>query len=211
MATRGTYKIDGQILYNHHDNYPIGAAAHFIEVIKKYNNLDLFSIIRGMERISKASSKYDGGPEFHYEIKDEQIFCYSVHPEKDALIYHSSGQIEEWINKQILKGLDETDDKNDYLIVKKSKNVFYTVNGLIKEAEEHFKSAITMTNNGQTGNGSSNFKTAFDLFKLLNVDFTKYANIYKRVYVPFFVDAYKHNGPDLFLSYCEVLTEVKNN
>jgi hypothetical protein len=203
MATRGTYKVENTLLYNHWDNYPAGAANHFLEVIKKHHNLDLFSIIRGMERAEKGTNIYDGPAGFHYVIEKEKITCYSIPYEKDELIYHSSGTIEQWINTAIKSCLEEGDDINDYTVVKISDNRYNTVNGTFEEAKKEFEEAVRMTNLGHTGNGSSKFKNAFKLFKLSTKNFKEYSEIYKRIYVPFFVKAYNHDNDSLFLSYCE--------
>jgi hypothetical protein len=209
MATRGTYNVENTLLYNHWDNYPSGASCHFIEVIKKCGNLSLFSIIRGMERAEKATSKFDGPAEFHYDIKDQKIICYSIAYDKDELIYHSSGTIEEWINDHFkVSNLEETDDINDYKIIKLADNRYNTVNGIFEEAKKCFDNGIRMTNSGHTGNGSSEFKRGFDLFKISTKDFKEYSDIYKRIYVPFFVNAYNHNDDSHFLSYCEIAKET---
>jgi hypothetical protein len=203
MATRGTYKVENTLLYNHWDNYPAGAANHFLEVIKKYGNLDLFSIIRGMERAEKGTNIYDGSAEFHYVIEKEKITCYSIPCDKNELIHHSSGTIEQWINTAIKSCLEEGDDINDYTVVKISNNRYNTVNGTFEEAKKEFEEAVRMTNLGHTGNGSFQFKNAFKLFKLSTKNFKEYSEIYKRIYVPFFVKAYNHDNDSLFLSYCE--------
>ena len=46
MATRATYKIDGKLLYNHWDNYPSGAACHFLNVLSTQGDLSLKSFIK---------------------------------------------------------------------------------------------------------------------------------------------------------------------
>jgi hypothetical protein len=209
MSTRGTYNVENTLLYNHWDNYPSGASYHFIEVIKKCGNLSLFSIIRGMERVEKATSKFDGPADFHYEIKDQRIICYSIAYDKDELTYRSSGSVEEWINDNFkYSDLEETDDINDYIVVKLNDNRYNTVNGVFDEAKKCFDNGIRMTNSGHTGNGSSEFKRAFDLFRTSTKDFKGYSDIYNLIYVPFFVKAYNHNDDTLFLSYSELAKET---
>jgi hypothetical protein len=200
MSTRGTYKIDGMLLYNHHDNYPSGTAYHLIETIKTHKNLHLFSVIRSMTRAEKITHT-NYGQDYHYDITENEIICYKYDIDDNKNL-HSSDTIENWINKNIVKQLDETDDPNDYFVIKINNNYFDTKNNIFTEAKNHFENAIKMSDAKHIGNGSSEFKTAFDLFKLSTLDYSEYKEKYISQYVPLFVESYKHKSDTLFLSYC---------
>jgi hypothetical protein len=70
MATRGTYQVDGKLLYNHWDNYPQGAACHFLDILKTQGNLSLKSFMKCDERVNFefTNSIFDGPAEYFYKL-----------------------------------------------------------------------------------------------------------------------------------------------
>lgn len=179
MATRGTYQIGNLNLYNHWDNYPEGAAVHLIGVIRKYGNLEPFSVVRGMENASPATSIYDGPAEFHYKIKGEKIECYSVSDESSQIFLRSSGTIEEWLNTNVKRALDDDDDKEDYTVVK-DRYRYYTKRSAFNQALTKLEESKKYPEN--SGNQSYAIREAFDLFKLSGlvedfkkIDFSEYS------------------------------------
>ena len=204
MATRGTYQVDkNQLLYNHWDNYPSGAASHFIDVIKKSHNLDFFSIIRGMD-VKPASSKFDGPAEFYYEIdnKAKKITCFSISydsaTDTDSIHYHSSGSFIDWINDNIKKALEPSDNVDDFTIVEIRQNYFCTITQAKEEINNTYLRAKDMTNKGHTGNGSSSFGELFKMINKTGLNFKHIKDEYLRIYSPYFVKEYNHNDSKYF-------------
>lgn len=201
MATRGTYQIEGMLLYNHWDNYPSGTAYHFIEVIKKFGDLSLFSVIRGMDKIEKTGNIYDGRAEFHYKIIDGKIGCYSIAFDKDKLVPHSSGDIAEWINNAIKPSLDDKDNIEDYMIIKMSSKRYTTLSQLRSYISSKFEHAKKITDCGSIGNGSHLFMELFQMIRKSGLSFDEMKKEYLNKYSPLFAESYKHDSTDHFDSY----------
>lgn len=201
MATRGTYQIEGMLLYNHWDNYPSGTAYHFIKVIEKFGDLSLLSVIRGMESIEKAGNIYDGRAEFHYKIANGNIECYSIPFDKDKLVPYSSGNIDEWINKSIKPSIDAKDNVEDYTVIKISANKYTTLSKLRSDISTKFEHAKSITDYGSIGNGSYSFLEVFRLIKKSGLPFEEMKQEYLSKYSPIFAESYKHDTTSHFDSY----------
>jgi hypothetical protein len=203
MATRGTYKVNGTLLYNHWDNYPSGTAYQLIKTIEKCNNLELFSVIRGMERIEPTNSIFDGRAEYYYEIDNynKKISCYSIPYDKDTIVLISSNSFENWLNDNIKNNLESNDNPEDYTIIKLRDNYYCTLTQVREQIKFKYEQAKTMTDAGYIGNASSTFS---DLFKLINksgLNFDDIKKEYLETYAPMFVKSYGHETPDYFNSY----------
>jgi hypothetical protein len=189
MATRGTYKVDGVLLYNHWDNYPSGARAQLSKVLEKYGNLDLFSVIRGMENIMPTKSVYDGPAEFHYVIENHYIKMYDIQGDSElTLIDH--GTIEDWINRGV--------KKNKFVQLGHS---YYKQSTLYANGVKNYKLAIETLDKGMVGNASSIFIEAFKLINASGKRGTRIKKEYLQKYSPILADAYKHSDTELFDSY----------
>lgn len=195
MATRGIYKVENVLLYNHWDNYPSGAANHFIEVIRKSGNLSLFSVIRGMDRTEPADSIFYGGAEYYYEIEKDRISCYKLGKEKVLI---SCNSIVNWINDNVREILEESDNVEDYTIVQLSENKYSTVSQVREDATKLYNKGKDCTDKGMMGNGSSCFSDAFRLFNKAGINFDELKNEFIEIYSPLFVKSYKHNDSTYF-------------
>lgn len=212
MATRGTYRFSeaaGIIVYNHWDNYPMGAASHFIKAIETNNRLDLFSFVRGVGGAEIANSLYDGRAEYSYKVnaKDETVECFKVDWDEDKLHPHSSGRIDEWINKEIAvyyKNHPEEARPDGEVIIRISKGYYRTLEQVKAGALKDWERGKELTDKGQIGNGSSYFRDAFIMAKLCGDGFfAEQKKEYTEIYAPLLASAYNHSTQDHFLSYIE--------
>jgi hypothetical protein len=220
MSTRGTYKIDGVLCYNHHDNYPTGVAHHLLTVINKCNRVDLFSCIRGMERLELTNSIFGGPAEYHYVIKEGTIKCYSIPLEKykDELIPHSGGTIEDWVTEYLFKSkkqheayckrnagqwgadkpfFDEGEDDRDITIIN-YRGSYYTKRALENEAIANFKRAKEMFVKGMIGNSSGEFQDIFRMINSAGLELNNMKEDYLSNYADVFAERYGHKTPDHF-------------
>lgn len=201
MATRGTYEIDGNFIYNHWDNYPSGTAVHLAEVIKAYGKLDYFSVIRGMPKTDPTTSPFNCGAEFHYHIKGGRIECYSIpYSEKgeNKLILESSDTIENWINGNI-----ELSDEvpADWKILKIHNGYYITETQAKEKAKLEWKQAVLSSEQGHTGNASSQFESLFRFCRTAKIHFPEMLAEYVSKYSPAFAKAYGHENTAHFDSY----------
>lgn len=203
MATRGTYQIEGMLLYNHWDNYPSGTAGHFIKVINAFGDLSLLSVIRGMDRIEKSVNIYDGRAEYHYKIVGDKIECYSIPFDNDKLVPHSSGEIADWINNAVKSSLDDKDNVEDYTVIKLSPNRYITLSKLRQKITDKFDHAKHITDNGSIGNGSSLFSETFRMIKKSGLPFNELKNEYLSKYSKILADSYQHASTTYFDSYVD--------
>ena len=95
----------------------------------------------------------------------------------------SSGTIEEWLNKNVKRALDDDDDKEDYTVVK-GHYKYYTKRSAFTEALKKLESSKDYPEN--SGNQLSIIREAFDLFTLSGlvedfkkIDFSDYCVIVK--------------------------------
>ncbi len=212
MSTRGTYVIEGMKLYVHHDNYPSGTAAKFMQTLKDHGRIDLFSFVRSIKEASRAETLFDGPAEFSYKIKGDTIECYSIPCEEDKLVFHSSDRFDKWINKYLPELLDKEDKPADYRIIRtvsKSwsdapEHVYYTTETQIVESvKEAYKKAVEMTESGSVGNGSSMFSDLLRRANSLpdNKELNKLREQYLRVWSPFLAKSYNHANTSIFDKY----------
>lgn len=222
MATRGSYKIDGQLTYNHHDNYPTGAAHHIHEVIKKQGAVDFFSMIRGMERLQPNNGKPGkSGEEYYYEInsKSGEIKCYSVNLDSEELRLESFGLIEDWVNTKIEESkrlhakhypnesfLSEGETWEDCQVVRRSTGSngypsrFSTVAQARQEAESKWKMGVDALSKGWIGNSSSYFQESLKLFGMVG-NYEDKKTEWLTIYSPLFAEKYNHETTKYFDSY----------
>ncbi len=205
MATRGTYRVDGKLLYNHWDNYPEGAALQLLECIKKHGDLKLFSVIRGMDKIKETNSIYDGPAEYHYIIEKGTIKCYSIPPDKDLTEYHSQGTIKECINEHIKTALEKTDNPEDYQLVETPYGL-QTISDCKKDVNEKFLRAVELYEQGHIGNSSSSFNEAFRIANVAGIEIDELKKEYLEKYSPGFAASYKHEDSKYFDS---IINEAK--
>lgn len=208
MATRGTYKIDGlyKIMYNHWDNYPSGTAFHLLEVAKKFHSFDWISVIRGMQNMEEASTKFDGPAEYYYEISKNYIKCYGISSD-EKLILHSEGKIHEWINRNIesSNAFKEIEKPNDYTLIEKHKDRFCTITQIQESIEERIIYALKAQNNGWTGNATSAWREALKMIAQIP-SYPRGETIreeWKNRLAQFYADQYNHKTPDHFLNYAQ--------
>jgi hypothetical protein len=211
MSTRGTYKIDGTLCYNHHDNYPSGAAFHMLKVINKCNSVDLFSCIRGMERLELTSSIYDGRAEYHYVIKGGKIECYKVMDEKDDITYLSGGPVETWVTNELKLAAkqyaargetiyEEGEDERDITVIN-YRGRYYTKRALENQAKQKFNWAKQAFERGHVGNSSNEFSEAFRLINTCGIDLNELKEEYLLNHADQFAESYGHKTPDYFRNY----------
>lgn len=199
MATRGIYKVENQLLYNHWDNYPVGAAYHLSKVASTQHKFDLFSVIRGMSETSPANSIYNSGAEYYYEIfiKNDKYFinCYTIEIDRDAKKLHSSGELINWINSLIIDDLknDTENDPNDYILVELHNNYFDTVNNCKKEILLKYDHAVECFKKGWIGNSSSAFSETFKIANRTKINIDQLKSEYLSIYSGAFAQAYKHS------------------
>lgn len=198
MATRGTYKVEGMLLYNHWDNYPEGTAMQLLEVIKKHGDLSLFSVIRGMEGMLRTGSIYDGPAEFHYVISGKYIECYMIPDGKEKIVPVSRDTIDNWINSQLLGCLEDGDNPDDYRVMEVGNNHYMTISQIKEEATDKFNKAKDYIDRGHIGNGSSLFSEAFLMVNMANIDMPEMKDEYLTKYSPLLTQSYKHNDSEYF-------------
>lgn len=197
MATRGTYKVDNFLLYNHWDNYPSGAAAHLIGVIRDHGDLKPFSIIRSMP-VSETKSVFDGPAEFHYVIDKDKILHYSISGE--TLKCLECSLIEDWLNSHILDILDDDDNPDDFKVIKVSEGRFITRSQAILRGNKTYDEAKQFFEKGAWGNSSSLFADAFKWFRLAEFDAPQ-IDEYLKEFSPKLAAQYRHADTSLFDSY----------
>ena len=192
MATRGTYLIDGKLCYNHWDNYPSGAAAQLFNVLDKFGSLDLFSCIRGMDKLEPTKSKFDGRAEYHYVISGEKIECYSIPFDKDILVYVSGGPIEKWIGDNL--ELDK-DDKPEHYKVAKLGNGYITGTAAKEKLLFYWNQGKKLYSIGHNGNATTYFSDFFRLANLMQFDVTAEKTEWLNELAPEFAKRYNHDSP----------------
>jgi hypothetical protein len=207
MATRGTYKIDGNLCYNHCDNYPSGAAYHMLEVLKNYHSASFFSFVRGMKDLQPTTSIFDGPAEFHYKIEKDRVMCYEITlDEKMKLV--SFGEIAEWVTSQLFSELKRVgpkdffepgEDERDIKIIN-YQGRYFTARQIEEKAISTFQMAEQQFEKGMWGNSSGNFSDAFKLFKLINKGINLKSK-YLKYYSPVFARQYQHQNTLIFDSY----------
>lgn len=213
MATRGTYKIENTILYNHWDNYPAGAANHFLNVLKDRGSLTLLDMLKCNEQVNFqfATSIFDGPAEYHYKIKQRdkgEIFItwYSI-TTNDQLILIDELELNEFINTNFPKCYtdptykEQQEIKNNEvfkLVSEYSKRVSYkTREQLEKTVNNKLSQGFNYLLNGHTGNGSSCLDEVATAIKALK-DSTRIENYNKHI-APMLQKAYRHDKPDVFI------------
>ena len=205
MSTRGIYKIGGYTLYNHHDNYPEGAALHLLGVLKNHHSLRIESVIRGMERVEIVESG-GMGEEYEYRIdKKGNISMYEVDLDTDKAIFLEVFTIPEFIAKYITKEgrqynvLDESDNIEDYRIIQ-IRGRYWTITQVREMAREQFADAVSRFKKGHWGNSSSSFSEAFKYFNILGEGEQEKAEYLENI-APVFQTQYGHETPEHFISY----------
>lgn len=214
MSTRGIYKIEGAQIYIHHDNYPSGAAVRFAETLRRNSgSITAFEFARANERAELMPGKIPGDVEYIYEVKNGHIYCYrweNIDEFGYDKIFHSSGEIHEWINRYIYDCLEESDNIKDYTFIKKENQYgdkisrFFSISYLEKEVKRHFDYAVNALEKGWIGNSSGSFKSAADIASLFNEESSKIMEMrekYLNTYVPILVEKYGHKDSSLFRGY----------
>src|SRR5690554_719773 len=209
MATRGTYKIDGKLLYNHWDNYPEGAAMHLHRIITKQSAIDFLSCVRGLESFELTNSIYDGRAEFHYVIDSASgsIEVYTIPFDVDTIILKGKYKIEDFINTYIEKSakehekrgykfFDEGETLENTKIIKIAKNYYKTVKQIEIEVFQKFEKAKNLFDRGHKGNASFTFS---EVFKLINKAGLKFDHL---------KDEYLKNYCDTSNQYCKDLVNA---
>jgi hypothetical protein len=211
MATRGIYQFGNVTLYNHWDNYPMGAAFHLLNALKEQHELSLFSLIRGLKESDLHSLNYSltldlWGAEYFYEItEDHFINVYEISIETDQKKLVSTKPVIDFINEQVRSYFatnqnDETENINDYLLVKLN-NHYYSVNQAIDMFTSEFNEAVDQFNRKMWGNSTSSFKRSFEIANISGIDVNKEKSEYLYLYSPVFTSVYKHQNSNLFDSY----------
>ena len=210
MATRGIFKIGNVTLYNHWDNYPMGAAFHLCNALKEQHELSLFSLIRGLKNSDLHSFNYSveldtWGAEYFYEITDNHFINVYEISETDQKKLVSTKPVIDFINEQVrlyfaLKYNDANEMINDFLLVNINDH-YYSVNQAIDDFNKTYKKAVDFFNKKFWGNSSSSFSDAFKLAKKSGIDVYLYKSEYLNNYAPKFVEVYKHSNSDYFNSY----------
>lgn len=211
MATRGTYKIDGKLLYNHWDNYPEGAAMHLHGIITKQNAVDFLSCVRGLESFDLSNSIYDGRAEYHYIIDSASglIEVYTIPFEVDTIILKGKYKIEDFINTYIEKSAKEHEKRGyqffnegetleNTKIVKVSTNEYYTVAQIEKKVFQTFEKAKAEFAKNWIGNSSSSFGEAFKLMNKAGLKFQNLIDEYLKDYCDKFAKSYNHETNEYF-------------
>ena len=159
MATRGTYRVEDKVLYNHWDNYPQGAAVHFLNILKTQGNFSLKSFLKCDEGVNFgfANSIFDGPAEYFYEINRQsngEIYvgvCDVVGNYKDGydLSLRKVYEMSDFINDRFKKNFTDPsgEDANEieqnrvlrYLVNPYSERVGYIT---VKMARERVKSLM---------------------------------------------------------------------
>lgn len=208
MSTRGTYKIEGKILYHHYDNYPSGAANHLLNVLNDRGAISLLDLLKCENNVnfSFANSIFDGPAEYHYIIKKDNngsifVECKKIDLE-DNLINLYTLELNEFINTYYPKCYIEPtyyeqqeikDNEVLKITSKYSKHVSYTtVKTLRKKVEKQSIEALRMLLCGATGNASSSFSELGTYLKALQ-DEKKIENYNKHI-APMLYKAYGYEG-----------------
>lgn len=173
MATRGTYKIDGKLLYSHWDNYPSGAACHFLNVLSTQGDLSLKSFIKCDKDVnfSFADSIFDGPAEFHYQLEkvDGEIIVkvYQIIMDekgRDKLGSSNTYELSDFINTLYKKNFSEPDgedketiEQNRVLKIQGFNVTYTTVKGAKEEFNKLMQEAQKHLLNGFTGNARSSY------------------------------------------------------
>jgi len=212
MATRGTYKVDGKLLYNHWDNYPSGAARHFLNILKTQGSLSLKSFLKCDEgcNFDFTNSIFDGPAEWHYVIEDEGKGSYGVEvykiimdeSGKDKKVFKNYYELQDFININFPQNFTEPmgEDRNEIeenvvvkVVSKYSNNVRYsTRKDLEKELQIKLNTAQMQLLNGHTGNASYTYSEASQLMVALEKDIL--IKSYNKNIAPMLFKAYGHEG-----------------
>ena len=179
MATRGTYQVEGTVLYNHWDNYPQGAACHFLNILSTQGDFTLKSFIKCEERVnfSFATSIYDGPAEYFYKLdkkENGEIFV-TVYPiifdEKgnDKLGSSNTYEMSQFINDRFKKnftepeGEDKKEIEDSRVLKTGTTHIRYiTVKNARKKFLELMAQAQNQLLNGCKGNASFTYSQAKD-------------------------------------------------
>jgi|688.fasta_scaffold392303_2 hypothetical protein len=210
MATRGIYQIGNTTLYNHWDNYPMGAAFHLCNALKEQHELSLCSLIRGIKECEIHSLIYYNnldlwGAEYFYEItEDHFVHVYEI-GENDNKLNVSTKPVIDFINQEVrlyfaTKQNDPNENINDYLLVKIN-NHYYSVNQAIDMFTKEYNQAVDQFNKKMFGNSTGSFKRSFEIANLSGIDANKEKSEYLYLYSPEFTKVYKHDNSNLFDSY----------
>lgn len=210
MATRGIYQIGNVTLYNHWDNYPMGAAFHLCNALKEQHELSLFSLIRGLKESDLHSLNYLEkldlwGAEYFYEITEDHFINVYEISETDQKKLVSTKPVIDFINEQVrlyfqLKYNDADEIIEDYLLVKIN-NHYYSVNQCINMFTDEFNKAVDQFNKKMWGNSTGSFKRSFEIANISGIDVNKEKSEYLYIYSPVFTSVYKHQNSNLFDSY----------
>ena len=207
MSTRGTYLIEGKLLYNHCDNYPAGAAYHFANVLEQYGHIDYVSMIRtgaGKRQygpdFKPTSSIYDGPAEYHYKItkSDGKTFVEAnkipMDTEKDSLVFMYKMELHEFINTN-LSAEDLKEIGGPVLPIRgkyaSHTNYFTTPAAKEKLNFELMQGMGSLLYHGGVGNASSNFGAAGDIAQALGLD--KACQNWNKYFAPIFKKSYGHD------------------
>jgi hypothetical protein len=206
MSTRGTYMIEGKLLYNHSDNYPSGAAWHLFQVLEQHGTIDFVSMIRtnnGHRQygpdFKPTGSIYDGPAEYHYVITkpDGKIFVevYKIPYDSKGLQFVEKLELHEFINSN----LDEEDIKEAGGKVLAIKGQFksYTNYFPTMQAKKMLQNEINngfwmLLSHGGIGNASGNFSEAGAIAEAL--DQKNLINNFNKYIAPIFKAAYNHDS-----------------
>ena len=180
MATRGTYQVEGTVLYNHYDNYPQGAACHFLNILSTQGDFTLNSFIKCEKRVnfSFATSIYDGPAEYFYKLdkKESGEIFVTVYPiifdEKgnDKLGSSYTYEMSDFINERFKKNFAEPEGEGkkeieDSRVLKTGTTHirYITVKNAHKEFQRLMAQAQNQLLNGCKGNASFTYSQAKDV------------------------------------------------
>jgi hypothetical protein len=208
MSTRGTYRVEEKLLYNHFDNYPAGAAMHFLKVVEQGKALNYVNLIRNTEScdFQPAQSIFDGPAEFHYKIKVKDgktmIETNKIKYESDDFIYVDDVELDVFINRELKKHCDNEKEYKENEVLKISHKYanctsYGTRKYFTEKRNKMFDSAMAMLMiHGGVGNASGEMHEVGELTTVLND--ARFAENYNKFIAPIFQKAYDHKTADYF-------------
>lgn len=222
MATRGSYRVEGKMMYNHWDNYPAGAASHLQKVITEKHTLKWIDFVKctaeGLNFEPMEGRPGDMGEEYFYKITKEKGMYFvewsSIGWETNELVFLGKKEVSDFINDEFKKELKQDritqTEYNENKIVKYpnkwSKSVsYYSYKYLQEYTEKKFNLAMRWLLKGMVGNASSDLQWCAQSWLLLGD--TKMLEGYNKMIAPYLAQCYKHNTPDHFT----VSEEIINN